>query len=275
MSIAGGVHKAVERAVSVGATALQIFTSSSNQWHARSIPEDEAKVFRDAVAAAGIVRPFAHNTYLVNLASPKDDLWEKSIVAMEGEITRAEALGLSYLVMHPGSHVGSGEEPGLARIAGAVNRLHAKFQDVKVRLCFEVTAGQGTNLGCRFEHLASLFGKIEASERMGVCLDTCHLFASGYDVSTAEGWKKVTTEFDRIVGIRRIRCFHINDSKKGLGCRVDRHEHIGKGAMGIEAFRAIVNDPRFRECPMVLETPKDEDLATDRVNLAALRGLFA
>ncbi|MBI4230275.1 MAG: deoxyribonuclease IV [Planctomycetes bacterium] len=275
MSIAGGVVKAVERAVSVGGTALQIFTSSSNQWHARDISEGEAAAFRDAVAAARIVRPFAHNTYLVNLASPKPDLWEKSIGAMEGEVRRAEALGLSYLVMHPGSHVGTGEESGLERIAEAVNRLHAKFPDLKAQLCFEVTAGQGTNLGCRFEHLARLFDQIEAADRMGVCLDTCHLFASGYDISTAEGWKKVTAEFDRVVGVRRIRCFHLNDSKKGLGCRVDRHEQIGKGAMGLEAFRAILNDPRFRECPMVLETPKGEDLAEDHVNLAALRGLLA
>ncbi len=274
MSIAGGVEKAVERLASVGGTALQIFTSSSNQWHARPIPESQAAAFKKAVGAHGVRFAFAHDSYLINAGSPDNALWQRSISALIGELERAEQLGLTYVVMHPGAHVGSGEEACFARIAKGLDEVHARTRGFQVRICLEVTAGQGTNVGFKFSHMQEILGRAKEPERVGLCLDTCHLLAAGYEIRTREGYEATLAELDGAVGLSRVKCFHLNDAKKDLASRVDRHEQIGKGFLGLEPFRMILNDPRFAGLPMVLETPKGEDLAEDRENLGILRSLI-
>jgi deoxyribonuclease-4 len=286
MSIAGGLPKAVERALSVRATALQLFVKSSNQWAARALAPGEADAFRDAVDAAGIgTRVLAHSSYLINIASPDRALWNKSIRALGIELDRCAELGIPSLVLHPGSHVGSGEEEGLRRAAEALDRLFIPSKSDRrvdsrasrgrreVKVLLETTAGQGSNLGSRFEELAWVIGRSKCGERLGVCFDTCHALAAGYEFRDARSYRETFRLFDRVIGIDRLDAFHLNDSKTGIGSRRDRHEHIGHGEVGLEAFRLILNDRRFRALPMVLETPKGEDLAEDRVNLDVLRAM--
>ena len=217
----------------------------------------------------------SHDSYLINLASPDAALWRKSVEAFIDELIRAEALGLKYLVTHPGAHVGAGEEAGIERIARAIDESHARCPDFRVKILLELTAGQGSCLGCTFEHIAEIIKGIKDRKRIGVCLDTCHVFAAGYSLSPKAEYAKTMREFDRVIGLNRLKLFHLNDSKKPLGSRVDRHEHIGKGCLGLAPFRLIVNDPRFQETPMILETPKHDADGNemDPVNLAALRGL--
>jgi deoxyribonuclease-4 len=207
------------------------------------------------------------------LGSPKKADREKSMVAFKEEMRRVEALGLPYLVAHPGAHLGAGEEEGVRWITESLNELHEKTVGYRMKVLLENTAGQGTNVGYRFEHLSEIIDQVVRSDRLGVCFDTCHAFAAGYDIRTEAGYVKTMQEFDAIVGIDRIMAFHLNDCKKGLGCRVDRHEHIGKGYIGIEGFRTLMQDHRFEEIPMVLETPKGEDMLEDRENLSLLRSL--
>jgi deoxyribonuclease-4 len=216
----------------------------------------------------------AHNSYLINLASPDNDLYKKSIDAMLIEIERAEALGLPYIIMHPGAHVGSGDDTGLARIADSLNLLFERTKGYRVSLLLETTAGQGTVLGHRFEHIAEIIDKINYSKRVGVCLDTCHSYVAGYDIK--KRYDAVFNEFDKIIGLKRLKAFHLNDTLKVLGSRVDRHWHIGKGKLGLETFERLLRDERFKELPMILETPKgmDEDgNDMDVVNLGILRKL--
>ncbi len=277
MSIAGGMEKAVERACRVQATALQVFVKSSNQWAARPFAEGEAERFRSASRQAGLDRfTMAHTSHLINLASPKPELLQRSREALGVELDRCAELGIPYLVLHPGSHVGQGEEAGLAAVAASLDAVlgagrRARSDDVMILL--ETTAGQGTNLGSRFEHLAAILHQAAGRDRLGVCIDTCHLLASGYEFRDRKSFRELMDEFDRSIGIGRLRGVHLNDSKTDLGSRKDRHDHIGKGFIGLEGFRPFLNDRRFDDVAMVLETPKGDDLAEDIHNLELLRGL--
>jgi deoxyribonuclease-4 len=275
MSIAGGVSQAFARGQSVGCVAIQIFTKNSNQWFAKPLDPDEIARFREQQAATGIAPVIAHDSYLINLGTPDETLWRKSVDAFTEELERCEQLGIPALVTHPGSHMGSGEEAGLARIAQALNEAHARTSGYKVISVLEITAGQGDHLGYRFAHLARIRDMVKEPERIGVCFDTCHALAAGYEFRTPETYQAMWEEFDRVLGLGSLRCFHFNDSKKDLGSRVDRHEHIGKGFVGLDAFRFILNDPLFRHLPMLLETPKSEDMHEDVENLRVLRSLIA
>jgi len=275
MSMAGGHDRAVHAAHAVGFSTVQVFTKSNNQWRAAPLTDAHVSAFRSALAETGVLEPVAHASYLINLGSPDDTLWEKSIASLVTEIERGEALGIGDLVIHPGAHVGTGEDAGLARIARGLDEVHARTRGVTLKIALETTAGQGSCLGHRFEHLKQLFDRVEAPERLGICVDTCHIFAAGYPLETSSEYHDTMGALERIVGLDRVRVLHLNDSQKKLGSRVDRHAGIGRGQIGLEPFRRIVNDPRFRHLPMILETPKGEadgqDL--DAVNLGILRGL--
>ncbi|MDQ6693538.1 MAG: deoxyribonuclease IV [Chloroflexota bacterium] len=281
MSTAGGYYKALERASLVDCTAVQLFTKNANQWAGKVLTEDEAGLFKQTRDNLGYAPGdiIAHDSYLINLATPDDVLWEKSLAAFGHELDRCSMLGIPGLVTHAGAHMGSGEEAGLERIAQSLERVLGARTDGDVTVLLETTAGQGTCLCYCFEHLARVMELLSAPARrhVAVCWDTCHLFASGIDFTDAVKYERMVESFDRIVGLDKLWAIHMNDSKKGLGSRVDRHDHIGKGAIGIEPFRFIMNDPRLSGLPKVLETPKGDDkkdeLAEDRVNLALLRGL--
>jgi deoxyribonuclease-4 len=258
MSIAGGLPRAVDRAEASRCEALQIFTKSAGQWRARELPPAEIARFRERVEETGIRPVVAHNSYLINIAAAAPALRAQSIAALGEELDRAESLGLDGLVMHPGSYTTGTEKDGLRLIAEALSLLLAARPRARTRVLLEHTAGQGTNLGHRFEHLAAILERLDGSPRVGICLDTCHLLTAGYDLCTEEGYADTFRELDRTVGLDRIKLFHLNDSKKPCGSRVDRHEHIGKGCLGLEPFRRLLNDPRFSTLPMLLETPKLE-----------------
>jgi deoxyribonuclease-4 len=256
LSIAGGLPRAIDRAEATRCDALQIFTKSVGQWRARALPPDEITQFRSRLEKSGIRPAVAHNSYLINVAAAEPALRAKSIAALGEELDRAELLGLDGLVMHPGSYTTGTEQQGLRLIADALASVLRARPKGRTRLLLEHTAGQGTNLGHRFEHLATIIDRLGGSDRIGVCLDTCHLLASGYDICAESGHEATFREFDRVVGLDRLAVFHLNDSKRPCGSRVDRHEHIGKGCIGLEPFRRIVNDRRFAGLPMLLETPK-------------------
>ena len=284
MSIAGGLPRAVDRAKASRCDALQIFTKSAGQWRARPLPPEEISLFRERVASSGIRPVVAHNSYLINVATAQRELRAQSIAALREELDRADALGLDGLVMHPGSYTSGTEADGLRLIAEALALLLAERPDEGTSILLEHTAGQGTNLGHRFEHLAEIIDRLGNPSRVGVCLDTCHLLAAGYDICSPQGYQRTFAEFDRVVGIGRVRAFHLNDSKKPCGSRVDRHEHIGKGCLGLEPFRMLLNDPRFADHPMLIETPKLETVASkrrsdrdpwDARNLKTLRALIS
>jgi deoxyribonuclease-4 len=258
MSVAGGLPRAVERAVAHRCDAFQIFAKNANQWRGRIVPPAEVREFRARVRASGIGPVVSHASYLINLASAEPGLRAQSIEAMGDEIDRAEALGLRGVVLHPGCYTSGSEAEGLGLIASALTELLAERRRGRTMVLLEHTAGQGTALGATFEQLATIIAKMKGHRRVGVCLDTCHLLASGYDIVSPEGYAATFRQFERLVGLERLVMFHLNDSKKPLGSRVDRHEHIGKGCIGLEPFRRIVNDRRFRGLPMLLETPKEE-----------------
>jgi deoxyribonuclease-4 len=276
LSVAGGVVNAVHSAVRLGCGTVQIFTKNSNQWVGKPFGPGEPAAFRKELRRAGLKFATSHDSYLINLATAEPTLWRRSIEAFVDEVDRAEALGLTYLVTHPGAHVGCGEEAGLVNVARALDQVHERRPTARVKVLLELTAGQGSCLGHRFEHLATILELVAESKRLGVCFDTCHVFAAGYPLETDAEYAATMTEFDRVIGLRRLKLFHLNDSKKPLGSRVDRHEHIGRGQLGLEAFRRLINDPRFRKTPMILETPKEDDAGNpmDPVNLATLRGLY-
>jgi len=273
MSIEGGLDRAVERACRAGCDVLQIFTKSSSQWRARELGGAEIERFRLRLEADGIGTVAAHDSYLINLASPDALLHRKSVDAFGEELRRCERLGVPFLIAHPGAHVGSGQKAGIARIAAALDEILSGSPSNPTMVLLETWAGQGTTLGSRFEEIAEILGLVDRPGRVGVCFDTCHVFAAGYDIRTAEAYDRTMREFDRLIGLERIRAFHVNDSKQDLGCRVDRHEHVGHGWLGLEPFRLLVNDPRFESVPMYLETPKGPDLREDIENLATLRSL--
>jgi len=284
LSIAGGLPRAVDRAEASGCQALQIFTKSAGQWRARELPPQEIALFRRRVRQTKIRPVVAHNSYLINVAAADSALRRTSIAALRDELDRAASLGLDGLVMHPGSYTSGTERGGLKLIADGLATVLESRPDGKTRLLLEHTAGPGTNLGHRFEHLAEIIDLLGGSPRVGVCLDTCHLLAAGYDICSEEGYRETFRQFGRSVGFARLKAFHLNDSKKPCGSRVDRHEHIGKGCLGIEPFRRLVNDPRFEKLPMLLETPKLDTPQSrrlsdvdpyDRMNLDVLRSLAA
>ena len=275
MSIAGGYHLALLAAQMQSSDTVQIFTKAPNQWAGKPITAEDAALFRRTLRQTRLRRPMAHDSYLINLASPDSMLYGRSVEAFVDELHRAEMLGLAYLVTHPGAHMGDGEEVGLDRVVAALDEAHRRCARFKVKILLETTAGMGTSLGHRFEHLARILGKVADSGQLGVCLDTCHVLAAGYALAPEREYRATLREFDRLIGLSRLRAFHLNDSVKPLGSRVDRHAHIGRGHVGIEAFRLLVNDPRFRSRSMVIETPKEteENDDMDAVNLAVLRGL--
>jgi deoxyribonuclease-4 len=273
-SIAGGVEKALERGQEVGCDTIQIFVKSPNRWASKPLAEENVVAFKKAVAETGIWPVFAHSLYLINLATPDDALWNKSLAALADDLERCEQLGLPGLVLHPGSHRGSGEEVGIDRIAAALDEVHTRLPGYQVQVWLEITAGQGDHLGYEFGQLRAMIDGVQAPERLGVCFDTAHAFAAGYELRTREGYEATWAEFDQALGLGRLKAIHLNDSKKELGSRVDRHDHIGKGLLGLEPFRFLLNDPRFHGIPMTLETDKGPDLAEDKENLAILRGLI-
>jgi deoxyribonuclease-4 len=276
MSISGGMPQAIARAVSVEATALQVFVKSSNQWAARPFAGGEVEAYRAASRHAGLEAfTLAHASYLINLASPDPTLWEKSVVALTVELDRCEQLGIPWLVVHPGSHVGTGAAAGIERVAAAVRRALADAGGRGAGVLLENTAGQGSTLGAPFEELAEMLRLAERGQRLGICFDTCHALAAGHEIRSAEGYARTMASLHAAVGLERVRGFHLNDSAFDLGSRRDRHAHIGKGKVGLEAFRQLLNDRRFRDVPMVLETDKADDLAEDRVNLGVLRSVIA
>jgi deoxyribonuclease-4 len=296
LSIAGGLHKALLSAQTLGLDTVQLFTANpqfwgkvrqseeaetglqsgqfltknASQWSARDLTDDEVRLFRRTRRQTRIRLPTAHGSYLLNLASPEENTRRRSIDALADEMRRAELLGLAYLIIHPGAHLDSGEESGLARVASALDEVHARCPAFNVRVLLETTAGQGTTLGHRFEHLARILGQVAQPERLGACFDTCHVFAAGYALAPEKEYRATMRAFDRAVGLGRLRVFHVNDSLRPQGSRLDRHASIGRGELGLEPFRLLVNDRRFRNRPMVFELPPEEvpqDLAT-------LRGLF-
>jgi deoxyribonuclease-4 len=278
-SISGGYYRAAERARDCGCQCVQLFTKNNNQWRAKEITGEEAEKFRQGLLACGISHPLAHDSYLINLAAPDYELWKKSIDAFVIELLRCDKLGIPYLVTHPGSYTTTSEEIGLRRIIEALDETHRQTRGAQAVTLLEVTAGQGSSLGHRFEHLATILDGVQDPERLAVCIDTCHLFAAGYPLAPEKPYRATMRKLDRVLGIKLVKAVHLNDSKRELGSRVDRHEHIGKGKIGLEGFRLLLNDHRFDTTPMYLETPKEENgepkgLELDRMNLELLRSLI-
>lgn len=274
MSTAGGFDKALYRGQQVGCQAIQIFTKQPSRWDARPISSDDVARFQAARQETGIAAVFAHDAYLINLASVEPDPWERSVKAFAIELERCQTLGLPYLVTHAGAHRGAGEAVGLARIVEALDRVCADSVGANVTILLETTAGQGGYLCYSFEHIGWIIQHAHHPERLGICFDTCHVFAAGYEIRTREGYAETMRQLDTAVGLDRLKAFHLNDSLKGLGSRVDRHAHIGKGQLGLNPFRLVLNDPRFQSCPMILETEKGPEMAEDRENLRVLRSLI-
>ena len=274
MSIAGGVSRALDRTASVHANAVQVFTKNNRQWAGPPVDAADVERWLTQMPALGIVYAVSHASYLINLASPKDDLWEKSLLAHEDEILRAHAYKIPHVVLHPGAHTGAGDEAGIARVAAALNRIHAETPDCSDTItCLEIMAGQGSVLGRTLGQLRDLIDHVEDKHRVGVCLDTCHAFAAGYDLRTAEGYTAFMAEVEQELGLETVKVWHFNDSKGGFGSHVDRHTHIGQGEIGETGFRLILNDLRWDGVAMLLETPKEETLEEDVMNLARLCSL--
>jgi deoxyribonuclease-4 len=275
MSIGGGLHRAIERACSIECTAMQIFVKNNMQWFARPLEQAEITAFLRHAQRRQLAAVFAHANYLINLAATNPQFHANSLRALAEELIRADQLELPFLVLHPGAHLGAGEEAGLEKIVASIDAVHACLpKGTKTRLALETTAGQGSSLGCTFAQLAHIIENVREPDRLGVCLDTAHVFAAGYDIGSEAGTKKMFSEFNRQIGLERLVALHLNDSKTGRGSRVDRHEHIGRGRIGLDAFRFIMGDRRFRAIPKVLETPKGRELREDVENMKTLRTLM-
>lgn len=275
MSISGGLHLAIDRALATGCGVLQIFTRNSNQWKGKAISDADTDLFRQKFAASGLHEVISHDIYLINLAAQPGETRDKSLAAFRDELETCARLGIAKVVMHPGSHLTDSPQAGLERVVEAFDQLFEEVPQFEGQVLVETTAGQGSNLGRTFEELAAIINGSRFPDKFGVCFDTCHTFAAGYDTATEEGYRDTMEQFDRLIGLQRLQCFHFNDSKKGLGSRVDRHEHIGQGALGLNPFRFILNDPRFSTIPKILETPKGDNDEMDLINLELLRGLIA
>ena len=273
-SISGGVSKSIELAEKLGFTAMQIFTKNNNRWVAKPLDTDEITKFKTSLENSPINFVVTHDSYLINLCAIDKINLQKSRDAYIDELERCEQLGIKYLNFHPGAHGGQGEEDGLKIIAESLNLAHGKTKGFKVSSMLELTAGQGTALGYRFEHIAKIIELVDEPERMSTCIDTAHIFAAGYDIRSPKTYKEVIREFDEIIGLDKLKCFHMNDSKKELGSRVDRHEHIGKGFIGLEGFTNIMNDKKLSDIPKILETPKGKEQLEDIENLEVLKSLM-
>ena len=274
MSTAGGVDKAIDRGKLLGCTAIQIFVKNNNQWFGKPLPEEEVKSFVAKRQASGIF-VFAHSGYLINLAASDQGKHANSIRSMLEELEKCEELKLPFVVLHPGSHGGLGEEEGIKRVTHSLDRLIKDTAGYRIKIALETTAGQGNSLGYKFDHFRQWLEKVKEPSRIGVCVDTCHIFAAGYDLAGDEGYTSTWSEFKALVGLDNLLSFHLNDSKKELNSRVDRHEHIGQGMLGENVFKKIMNEVEFTPIPMVLETPKDPEMKLDLMNLAKLRGFIA
>src|SRR5438132_2712883 len=274
MSIGGGVHMAIERACSINCTAMQIFVKNNMQWFARPFVEKEIRAFLDHAQRAELASVFAHANYLINLAATNPQFHANSLRALSEELIRADQLKLPFLVLHPGAHLGAGEEAGLESIIESIDRVLSGIPKIKTRIALETTAGQGSCLGSKFEHLAYIISRVCEPQRLCICLDTAHVFAAGYAIGSESAVRKVFAQFHRIIGLDRLVAIHLNDCKSARGSRVDRHEHIGKGKIGLAAFRFIMRNRRFRKIPKGLETPKGKDLREDVENLKTLRALL-
>ena len=272
-SIAGGAYNAILRGKTATCDTIQMFNKSNNQWRAKVLMTEEVDEYFRTIEETGVTVATSHSSYLINIASPDKELNKKSYLSLKEEMERCELLKIPNLVLHPGSHVGSGEEKGMKAIARNISKLFNQLKDNHVTLLLETTAGQGSNLGCTFEQLAYIIDRVENKDQIGVCMDTCHVFAAGYPISEPKDYRKTMKQFDDMIGLDCLRIIHMNDSKKEFGSRRDRHEHIGKGFIGLEAFRNIVNDRRLEKVPLILETPKGDDLKEDIENLRVLRGL--
>ena len=274
-STAGGPHMALQRARTIGAVCCQIFVKNNMQWFGRPPSPQDLALFANELAAGDVPSVFGHTGYLINLGAPPSPNRDRSLRSLIQEIHFAADLGLPFLVMHPGAHLGAGEERGLQQVVLGLNEVFAATRRAPVRIALEITAGQGTCLGHKLEHLADVIDRVKKPERLGICLDTAHLFAAGYDIRSPDGWVSTLKQLSRLIDLKQILAFHLNDSKTDLGSRVDRHAHIGQGKIGLESFRHLVNHPRFKHCPGCLETPKSKDLREDMENLATLRSLVA
>ena len=272
VSISGGVDKAPERGHSLGCDCIQIFSKNQTRWIAKPLTREAVDGFKRGMEKFGLKSALVHDSYLINLGSPDKDKLKKSLDTFIDEVDQCGKLGVNQLVFHPGSHMGMGEDWGLRKIAESLNRVIDQRPQSEVKLLLEITAGQGTNLGYSFEQLAQIINLIEDDGRMGVCFDTAHAYVAGYDFKSPKGYDNVWRDFDEIIGLHRLQAFHLNDSKKECGSRVDRHEHIGEGLLGLEPFRMLLNDPRFSGMNMYLETPQADEEYTR--NLAVLRSLF-
>ena len=274
MSIGGGVHRAIERSCSIQCNAMQIFVKNNMQWFAKPLERAEIRAFIEHTQRCELDSVFAHANYLINLSATNPQFHANSLRALAEELTRADQLELPFLVMHPGAHLGAGEQAGLDKIVGSIDAVHTVLPKIKTKIALETTAGQGSCLGDKFEQIAYVIDNVREPERLCVCLDTAHLHAAGYDLATEASTRKMFKEFDRTIGLSRLAALHLNDSKTARGSRVDRHEHIGKGQIGLNAFRFIMREPRFRKIPKVLETPKGKELLEDVENMNTLRSLL-
>ena len=275
LSIAGGLHNAFFKAVELGCNALQIFTTNANTWREKRLSDQQISDFAKARNQSNIHAIAAHASYLINLAGMDPEFRTKSLSALEQELVRCGQLGIPWLVIHPGSHMGQGEKIGISQIIDAVNSVFERLPDNAARLLFETTAGQGSALGNRFEQLAEMMNGISDQNRVGICLDTCHIFAAGYDISSPEGYRETFRRFDAIIGMEKLFVVHVNDANKECGSRVDRHTHIGEGRIGLDGFNCLINDIRLTHIPKILETPKIKDgQNADPENLERLRSLF-
>jgi len=279
MSVAGGLHTAFERGQQAGCDTMQIFSKNASRWVAKPLEEEEVATFRRARAASPLAPLLIHDSYLINMGTAAEEMWQKSINAFLEELERADALGVDYLVTHSGAHVGAGAAVGHQRLAAALNQITSQRNPLRpdgtpaTMILLETNAGQGSCLCRSFAEMAEVFGRLSEPEQVAICFDTCHVFASGYDMRTPAGYTATMAEFDRLIGLDKLRAFHVNDSLKGVGSLVDRHAHIGQGELGLSFFHALVNDPRFKQVPMILETEKDETMSEDVANLAVLRAL--
>lgn len=273
-SIEGGLHTAFDKGELIKATAIQIFTQNARQWHSSIITPNQIEIYKLRKLKSKVKIVIAHDSYLINLCSKDINVQKKSTIAFKGEIERCNALDITLLVFHPGSHLGIGEEEGLIKIAQTLNKIHKETDGLKVISVLETTAGQGTNLGYKFEHLKKIIDMIYDKKRIGVCIDSCHIFAAGYEIRDKKSYNSTIKKFDDIIGLKYLKVIHLNDSKSDFGSKVDRHEHIGKGKIGKEAFSFFMNDKRFEKIPKIIETPKSKDLHEDIENLKLLRKLI-
>jgi len=268
------MHQAFARATQIGCATMQVFVKNANQWNARPLTEPDIQTYKTAAAGASVYPVVAHAAYLINLCAVQQETLQRSRRGYEDELLRCESLDIMGLVVHPGAHMGAGEDEGIKRIAESLNIIHERTPGFRTLSLLEVTAGQGTSIGYRFEHLRGIIDLLDEPARAGICLDTCHVFAAGYDIRTDEGWEHMLHELDTVLSLDRLKVIHVNDSEKDLGSRRDRHEHIGKGKIGLEGFRFLMNDPRLAKVPKILETDKSEDMHEDIENMNLLRSLL-